>query len=110
MIYTQLTPNQIAQAIYADEYNSISHEGAIVLAEWLEDIYDGQQCELDVVAIRCDFSEYSLQDLYDLYDHMIDISDFDKNNEEHAEQFLEFIQDHTPLIQVNPTTYIIQDF
>jgi len=55
-----LTVNDIAEALNQDENNGFSRAGAYALAEYLDDLDD--QCEgdteLDVVAIRCDFSEF----------------------------------------------------
>lgn len=59
-----LTTYDIADALCADKYANWSRAGALALAEWLEEMEEstGEETELDVVAIRCDFSEYeSLQ-------------------------------------------------
>lgn len=59
-----LTTYDIADALCADQYANWSRAGALALAEWLEEMEEstGAENELDVVAIRCDFSEYeSLQ-------------------------------------------------
>lgn len=59
-----LTTYDIADALCADKYANWSRAGAFALAEFLEEMEEstGEETELDVVAIRCDFSEYeSLQ-------------------------------------------------
>jgi len=59
-----LTTYDIADALCADQYANWSRAGALALAEWLEEMEEstGAETELDVVAVRCDFSEYeSLQ-------------------------------------------------
>lgn len=57
---TTLTEWQVADALKSDEYARWSYEGAKALAEYLCEIDEqsGEDTELDVVAIRCDFSEY----------------------------------------------------
>lgn len=62
---TTLTTYDIANALLADDNANWSRAGAFALAEWLEEMErdTGEEMDLDVVAIRCDFSEYeSLQD------------------------------------------------
>jgi hypothetical protein len=58
---TTLTTYDIANALCADEYSSFTRAGALALAEYLEEMEGstGEETELDVVAIRCDFAEYS---------------------------------------------------
>lgn len=58
---TTLTTYDIANALCADEFASWSRAGAFALAEHLEEMEEatGEEMELDVVAIRCDFSEYA---------------------------------------------------
>ena len=55
-----LNTNDIAQALYNDKNANWSYEGATALAEWLEEMEEGseEEQELDVVAIRCDFSQF----------------------------------------------------
>ncbi|NBW19426.1 MAG: hypothetical protein EBR82_66775 [Caulobacteraceae bacterium] len=60
-----LTTHQIADALHSDKNASWTWSGALALAKHLEEIEEstGEEMELDVVAIRCDFSEHeTLQD------------------------------------------------
>lgn len=62
---TTLTTHDIAHALKSDENANWSWSGALALAEWLEEMEEstGEEMELDVVAIRCDFAQWaSLQD------------------------------------------------
>ena len=62
---TTLSTYAIAEALYSDENAAWTRTGSLALAEWLEELEDdtGEEMELDVVAIRCGFSEFtSLQD------------------------------------------------
>jgi hypothetical protein len=65
-IYEELTAYDIARKLYADEYAGWSREGAQALAEYLASLAEdmGQPIELDVVALRCDYSEYASLDAY----------------------------------------------
>ena len=57
---TTLTVDQIADHLRNDNAAAWTYEGARALAEFLDalDADTGEDTELDVVAIRCDFSEY----------------------------------------------------
>ena len=57
---TTLTVNQIADHLRNDTNAAWTYEGARALAEFLDDLDadTGEDTELDVVAIRCEFSEY----------------------------------------------------
>jgi hypothetical protein len=62
---TTLNTYQIADALKNDTYARWSYNGSLALAEYLEEYEEsaGEELELDVCAIRCDFSKYdSLQD------------------------------------------------
>ena len=56
-----LNTHQVANALFKDENAAWTYAGALALAEYLEQFEDdtGEEMELDVVAIRCDFSEYA---------------------------------------------------
>jgi len=65
-----LTTYDIADELLADDNAAWTRAGAFALAEYLEDYEDstGEEMELDVVAIRCDFSEHAnLQEWADEY-------------------------------------------
>lgn len=57
-------------AFQAMRPNNFSYEGLRALFEYLEDLEDdtGEEIELDVIAICCDFTEYeSLQEFQECY-------------------------------------------
>ena len=56
-----LTTYDIANELQQDSNANWSHYGAYALAEYLEELEadTGEEMELDIVAIRCDYSEYS---------------------------------------------------
>lgn len=82
-VYETLNTNQIARALKDDQYGGWSYNGAQALAEYLEQYAEkiGEPMELDIVAIRCDFSEYeNLEAVLKEYDGIIkDLEDL-KNN------------------------------
>ena len=65
-MHTTLSTSEIAGALIKDEYANWSRNGALALSEYLESLELEQGIELDVVALRCEFSEYeSLVDWFD---------------------------------------------
>jgi hypothetical protein len=105
----------IANALIADTNAAWSRAGAYALAEYLEEYEEltGEELELDVVAIRCDFSEYtSLQDWASEYfsdeSQAADALGLDldmdgvtvTNDESEIEKAIrDYIQDHGTLIE-----------
>jgi len=112
-----LTTYDIAHELLADKYTSWSYAGAFALAEHLEEYEEscGEELEMDVVAIRCDFSEYSsLQDWVDGYFADArqaadtigltlneDGESFEEDEDDIADAIRDHIQDNGQLIEFN---------
>jgi hypothetical protein len=110
-----LNTYDIANELLADSHAAWSRAGAFALAEHLEEYEEstGEELELDVVAIRCDFSEYtSLQEWASDYfadeaqaasalglDLDMDGVTVTNDEEEIEEAIREYIQDHGSLIE-----------
>ena len=109
---TTLSTSDIARALKSDENAAWSWNGAKALAEYLEQLEEdtGEEIELDVCAIRCDFSEStSLQDW--LMEHhgaetlafALQRSGIDmeggEDEDETDELIRSYIQDHGTLIE-----------
>lgn len=99
-IYKQLSTSDIIQELGKDEYASWhrNYEACRAIAEYLESLAEdtGEAIELDIVAIRC---EYSLMD---------DIADFNKQYDTEYESMDEITE--TVVINVDGTSFIIQDY
>ena len=89
------------RAFGTDTYkNQFTYEGMKALFDYLEEYEDstGEQIELDVVALCCDYAEYdSLEDFQ-----------ADYGVEEYSD--IDAIQDSTHLIMINENAFIIQNF
>ena len=104
-----LNTEEIARALHRDDNANWSWNGARALAEYLEQLEEdtGEELELDVCAIRCDFSEYeSLLDWATDYfmqwrgDLNIDPYWDEKGDLERIEDVIRsYIQDHGMLIE-----------
>ena len=99
-----LSTCQIADALYSDQYGGWTSRGARAMAEYLEQMEDdiGGEFELDVVAIRCDYSEHeSLQDWASGYfsDWKSDLAiDEDMDDDEIDDAIREYIADHGQIV------------
>lgn len=79
--------------------NNFSYEGLEALFDFLEQLEEdtGQEMELDVIAICCDFSEYQ------------DLADFQVAYGEEYET-MEDVEQETIVIMVDDERFIVQDF
>jgi hypothetical protein len=90
-----------------DDNANWTRAGAFALAEYLQELEEdaGEEMEMDVVAIRCDFSQYdSLQDwAHDYFSNAKEEMGFDEtediDDEEFDEKIREYIQDNGQLIE-----------
>ena len=93
----QVNEYEFKEALARDEYSSFSFNGASALYEYLTDLEDDldQQIEFDQVAIRCDYSEYkTLDEILNQYDKI---------------DTLDELRDHTTVIEFD-NGFIIQNF
>ena len=101
-IYRQLTTCDITHELARDEYASWhkNYKVCKAIAEYLESLAEdtGEAIELDIVAIRC---EYSLMD---------DLADFNKQYDKECEN-LDDVRELTTVIEIDgQEAFIIQDF
>lgn len=105
-IYKELTAHQVAGEILQGTQSGFSRDGALALARHLEEYAEntGEPIELDVIALRCEFSEYaSLDDVCDCYD------DAPREDDHGAEAVLDWFRDQTTVIKFDGGI-IVQDF
>jgi hypothetical protein len=106
-----LNTRQVANYLAADKDANWSYSGALALAEYLEEMEEstGEEIELDVCAIRCDFSESaSLQEwLSDYYGQPLAIAleraeidiEGEEDDDEIDDLIREFIADNGQLVE-----------
>ena len=103
--------------VLADRKDQFSYDGLKALFEYLEDFEDdtGEEIELDVIALCCDYSEYDnavecVKDYgHELSSHMSREYGYDVDEDEEEAEALEYLRDHTRVIEFN-TGIIIQSF
>ena len=106
-----LTTNQVADALYDDKNAGWTYAGAKALAEYLEELEDdmGEEMELDVVAVRCEFTEYESA-TEAAADYVDKDEPFEGETEEDLEKAsLEYLQERTQVVEFDGGI-IIQQF
>lgn len=101
--------NDFRQAfIDYDRTENFSDEGLELLFNWLIDIEEdtGEEMELDVIALCCDFCESSFNDIGMDYD--IDLAGMDAD--ERMGTIEDYLSNNTVLIGETPTGLIYQQF
>ena len=99
----ELSTGQAAHILLQDDNAAWSYNGAYALVEYLEQLEDdlGESIEMDRVAIRCEFSEYSdAIDAYQVYNNDDSIDESDA---------LQWLYENTTVIEFNGGI-IIRDF
>jgi hypothetical protein len=111
---TTLSTSDIARALKSDENAAWTWNGAKALAEYLEQLEEetGEEMEMDVCAIRCDFSEFSSLEAWaaDYFRNQADAVDnlgltlgmdgsIDEDSDEIDDLIRSFIRDHGTLIE-----------
>ena len=92
--------------------NQFSYEGLGLLLDWLEDFYSDAssgEYDLDVIALCCEFSESSLDEVLSQYE--IIESDGDDSEEELLGVVTDYLQDNTALIGLtSDNKFLFQQF
>lgn len=89
--------------------DNFSYDGLKVLFEYLEE-YEmdiGEELELDVIGLCCDFSESTFEDIAALYNVEIDINE---NEDEQKQQVIDFLQSEGAYIGETQNSIIYRDF
>lgn len=96
-----------------DRANQFSREGLKTLFDYLEAYEDGtgEEIELDVIALCCDYTESTFAQVADDYSISIDYDDDEERDEALKEQVLAHLNDHTTIVgEVNGDSVIYQQF
>jgi hypothetical protein len=96
-----LSTHDIADALHSDENAGWSWAGACAMAEYLEELEEGsgEEMELDVVAIRCDFSEHESLQAWALDHFGGEAYALERLPDLEDETISEYINDHGILIE-----------
>ena len=92
----------------ANRSDNFSYEGLGALFDWLESYEEdtSEEIELDVIALCCDFTEYTdFDEAIDYYSIDVDTEDEDDKRQ----QVIEWLQERTTVIEFDGGI-ILQDF
>lgn len=113
---------QITKSQFIDKFKDIrpdnfTYDGLSSLYDYIEDLENdiGQEIELDVIALCCEYSEYKdVGEFLKDYQNTIvktEREDFeDDEEEEYNDAVLEELRDHTTVINIGGESFIIQCF
>lgn len=92
-----------------DRYDQFGYQALMVIFEHLEEIENstGQELELDVVAICCDYATDNWENIAENYS--IDLSDFD-DEEEKQEAVIEYLNENTIVLGQTDCEIVYQVF
>jgi len=91
-----------------DRMDNFSYEALNLLFEYFEEYEDstGQEIELDVIAICCDFNEDDTDDI--IANYSIDVEGLD--DDEKLEAVRDYLQDNTQLVGETASGFVYQVF
>jgi hypothetical protein len=91
--------------------DNFSHDGLKVLFEYLEEyeMDTGDELELDVIGLCCDFAEATWQTIASDYDSSIEL-DINENDDEQKAQVLDFLADQGALIGETSNSIVYRQF
>jgi hypothetical protein len=98
----------------ADRKENFSYEGLGLLFDYLEEYEDstGEEVELDVIALCCDYAEETVSDIARNYS--IDLSHLDPEDDDYEEQCTDAVRDYlennTQLVGETATGFVYAVF
>ena len=97
-IVVTLDRGEFVARLTADKNASWSVEGAEVLFDYLDEVSDdtGEPIEFDLVALRCDYSEDTVDEIIDY--HSLDVSDAEDDEDEKTDLVRDFLESHTTIV------------
>lgn len=113
-MYQSINVHQFRQAfIDMDRKDQFSYEGLTALFEFLEEMSEdtGQDFELDVIALCCDFSEMGLDEILSEYPDLFDQDEMvEMDGGELYDYIVDQLNDETMVIPVDDEKIILQAF
>jgi len=107
----------VSEATFIDEFRAYNREDNFspaalrALFEYLEDYEDatGEDVELDVIALCCDFAEYDAEELVQDYGHLLE-RDEDQDDEDYVAALVSDMYGETVVLETDAHTYVVQGF
>lgn len=117
-MYKTLTTHDVAYELQKDQNANWTYEEAKLLAEYYESLEEdqGESIELDVVAIRCEWSSYDVNDLINQFCESYDAESYlmyvegrlwTEEVEELTENLIEYLQERTIVIKCTSSRLVM---
>ena len=103
--------SQFVDAFHAqDRYDQFGYQALRVIFDYLEDYEEqtGEEVELDVIAICCDYNLMSIEDI--VKEYRIDWVENCESEEEKTEAVIEYINDNTMVLGTCDAGVVFQCF
>jgi hypothetical protein len=108
-IKTEINESQFINALCNDQYAAWSRCAARALFDWYTELSEctGEEIDFDPIAIRCDWSEYHIQEIWDTYSNVFerhgmtesdDADDYDKQ--------VSILQEYTTVIDMRRDKHV----
>jgi hypothetical protein len=106
--------DQFRQAFHnMDRGGQFSYEALEVLFNYIEENEqaEGREWELDVIALCCEFSEMTMQEIFDAYPDVLDLIDMDRPRESTYSIVVDYLNDNGSYCGDTPQgTFVFQQF
>lgn len=100
--------SQFTDAFMSIRPNNFTYEGLVLLFDWIEqqERETGQEQELDVIALCCDFEELTIEEIIRQYDIETD----DIEDDEIDDYVMSYLNDETTVIGKTDDTIVFLSF
>lgn len=108
-MYQSISAYEFTEAFRTmNRMDNFSHEGLLALHNMLESIEEdtGTPIELDVIALCCEFSEYTIDEVIEQYG--LDTSDSTKDSL--RDDVLAYLHSETMVIELDTGSVIVQNY
>lgn len=106
--------NDFRQAFHnAGRGEQFSYEGLETLYEYLTQYEDdtGEELELDVIALCCEYAEMTMQEIFDAYPEVLDLIDMDRPRESTYSIVVDYLNDNGSYCgDTSQGTFVFQQF
>lgn len=108
---TTINFSEFRDHFYGIRPDNFSYEGLKILFDYFEEYEEstGDEIELDVIGLCCDFAEATWQTIASDYDSSIEL-DINENDDEQKAQVLDFLADQGALIGETSNSIVYRQF
>lgn len=108
---TTINFSEFRDHFYGIRPDNFSYEGLKILFDYFEEYEEstGDEIELDVIGLCCDFAEATWQTIASDYDSSIEL-DINENDDEQKAQVLDFLADQRALIGETSDSIVYRQF